>query len=137
MKQNNRSMISGRLQKKIEENKITQKELCDFIGMTTHGLRKALLNDDFKISTLQKISEFFKVPISYWFREEGDNIFLHNQGNIMTGNSVKGASNVSLSLQDKCEDLERENERLVSDIEMLRELLKAKEELIVELRKKS
>jgi hypothetical protein len=53
----------------------------------------------------------------------------------MTGNSVKGASNVSLSLQDKCEDLERENERLVSDIEMLRELLKAKEELIVELRR--
>ena len=51
------------------QKKVTQQELADGINITRSGLQKMLQSADMKVSTLQAIADFFKVPITYFFEE--------------------------------------------------------------------
>jgi len=106
--------------------KITQKEISDYVGMSQTAFSQALIRGDFKISLLEKIAEFLKVPVSYFFEEGTD-------AKKITGdkNNVNIGSNNSIT--NTVQDLElckKENEQLKN------ELLTAKDEIIKLLRKK-
>jgi len=60
--------VSKKIKKMLLDNNISQEYLAVNIGMTKNGLNNNLSSDDFKLSTLQKIADFFKVPISYFLR---------------------------------------------------------------------
>lgn len=127
-------LINSRLKKLIKTKKLTYKEVAESIGYSQNGFSIAMKTGDWKVSTLFKLSDYFKLPIDYWFSESEDNFFLHNEGNLLAGNSVSDDSNISLNLQSKCEDLKKENERLKKDIEMLREVIAAKDQTIETLK---
>ncbi len=44
--------------------------LCRYVGMTDAGLRRAFERDSCKINVLQKMAEFFNVPVSYFLPED-------------------------------------------------------------------
>lgn len=56
--------------KKIEqirmERKVSQREICDYIGMTRAGYQNMINLNDMKLSTLIKIAEFYNIPVE-WF----------------------------------------------------------------------
>jgi len=113
--------VSKKIKKMLLDNNISQEYLAVNIGMTKNGLNNNLSSDDFKLSTLQKIADFFKVPISYFFEGEvgpGANQF-RECGKMV----VNGQNNGNMILN------EREEEFRVQ-IEHLEALLKAKEETI-------
>jgi len=62
-------LISKKITELRKLKKITEKELSEGIGMSLTGFRQALANDDFKISTLQKIAQCLKVDISVFLKE--------------------------------------------------------------------
>jgi transcriptional regulator with XRE-family HTH domain len=57
----------------LKKNHKTQAEVCDFIGMTPQNLGKIWKNNDIKMSDLIQISNFFSVPIEYFFSEGLEN----------------------------------------------------------------
>lgn len=63
-------MFSEKIISLQKKHKLTQEELADMIGMTRGGLQGALKNDEFKASTLLRIAQVFKVPVSYFYGEE-------------------------------------------------------------------
>lgn len=128
------TLINSKLKELINTKRLTYKEVAEGIGYSQNGFSIAIRTGDWKVSTLLKLSDYFEVPISYWFAENSDNFFLNNQGNFFAGNGVKANSNISLNLQNMCEDLKKENERLKKDIEMLREVIAAKDQTIETLK---
>ncbi len=44
-------------------------ELCEYVGMTDPGMRKVFDRDSCNISALQKMAEYFHVPVSYFLPE--------------------------------------------------------------------
>jgi len=79
--------INQVIDKLIQENKVTKKSVASFMDMSTKGLDNLLKNDDLKVSQLAKLSDFFKVPISFFFREVGYNY--DNDQNIANEDPVK------------------------------------------------
>jgi len=53
-----------------KRNRITQKELATFIGMSKTNLNNFLTEkQELKVVTLEKIAAYFKVPVGYFFDE--------------------------------------------------------------------
>lgn len=129
-------MISNKLKHLLEENKISQKDFCEFIKMTPQGFRNALELDDFRISALQKFSEYFHVPMTYWFSDQEGNFFLNNEGNLVNGSSFKGNLTVNKGAQEETARIQAENEQLRKELEMMKQLLAAKDETIAALKSK-
>lgn len=63
-------MISDKIKTLQKQNKISQGELAELIGMTKNGFQVALKKNEFKASTLKKIADALKVPIGYFFEED-------------------------------------------------------------------
>ena len=57
------------LRKILEEKGITQKKLCDTVGITPNGLQHIFNKNDLKVSTLVQIASFLQVPIQVFFDE--------------------------------------------------------------------
>lgn len=129
-------LISNKIKNLIEQSRIQQKELAERIGMTPNGLRNALELDDFRVSTLEKFSEIFKVPITYWFQDQEGNFFLNNEGNLVNGSSFKGNLTVNKGAQEETARIQAENEQLRKELEMMKQLLAAKDETIAALKGK-
>ncbi|MPM94512.1 hypothetical protein SDC9_141658 [bioreactor metagenome] len=129
-------LISNKIRNLIEQSRIQQKELAERIGMTPNGLRNALELDDFRVSTLEKFSEIFKVPITYWFQDQEGNFFLNNEGNLVNGSSFKGNLTVNKGAQEETARIQAENEQLRKELEMMKQLLAAKDETIAALKGK-
>jgi transcriptional regulator with XRE-family HTH domain len=124
-------MIQSKLNKLLQIKNILQKELCENVGITPNGLRHALNQNDFKISTLQKISDYLSVPITYWFESDGNNnFFLENTGNIFSNNTVKEKSVHYGNNNVQIENLLKENERLKQKCSYLEQQLHDKNEII-------
>lgn len=53
---------------KLLQNKtnFTQKDIADYLGITVNGFQKMLKANEFKVSILLKIAEFFNVSIDYF-----------------------------------------------------------------------
>lgn len=121
-------MITNKINELRVKRKNTEKEIAESIGMSVTGYRQALEKNDFKLSTLYKISEFLQVPITYWFEpEEKNNVYLDNQGSIINQSDVRG--NVSVGSQS-IQDMQHKIELLTQEIDGLKEQLATKNELI-------
>jgi len=72
-------MISEKIKLILYEKNISIKEFAEIIDMSEAGLHRAFKNDDFKISTLQKIAEKLNIEVGYFFGKseiEEENISL-------------------------------------------------------------
>ena len=63
-------MISNKIKILAKQKKLSLKEISEKIGMSDTGFLQALKRDDFKTSTLEKLSKYFHVPLLYWFKEQ-------------------------------------------------------------------
>jgi len=70
-------MISNKLSTLLKEKKITILELSEKISMSYNGLRKAMKNDDFKVSVLQEIADVLDVNILDFFSENIDGQYFY------------------------------------------------------------
>lgn len=112
--------IASRIEQLIADNKLTKKNFCEKVSISVQGLDNILKGADLGSSKLERIADFFKLPIDYFFEREisipkdGNNIGTLN-GN---GNKVQqGHVNVMQDSQEK-------------EIEYLRTLLEEKERTI-------
>ncbi len=64
-------MNVSELEKLRKEKNINQIDFCKKIGISTVAYLNAIKRQDFKVSTLEKISKVLGVPVSYFF-EDGD-----------------------------------------------------------------
>ncbi len=62
--------IGLRIKELAYKNKITIKLLAEKVGISEFGLHRAIKNNDFKVSTLQRIADVLNVPISNFFNTE-------------------------------------------------------------------
>lgn len=109
----------------LKRQKKTQKDLCNSIGISDTGLRKIFARDSCKISLLKKISNFFGVPLSYFFEEDT------TSGNAVASGDFSAASiNGNASAGNIGEAVLRER------IKSLEQLLDEKERLIKVLMEK-
>jgi len=114
----------------LKQKKISQIEISSKIGMTQAGFSNALLKEDFKISTLEKIASALQVPIGYFFDENSNGV----NGNSIVGNNNKQGIIISQNNEieklqselDSCKELNEELRQRIIDKEELIELLKNK-----------
>lgn len=100
----------------ISSNRLTKKSFCKDIAMSVQGLDNVLKGADIGSSKLERIADYFKVPIDYFFDrniEIADNHIGHQVNG--TGNKVSG--DISLS---ECQ----------KEIKHLQELIVEKEKYI-------
>ena len=62
-------LYANRIRDLISDNKLTIKGFATKIGMSEPGLHNNLSSSDMKVSTLQKIADYFDVPITYFFED--------------------------------------------------------------------
>jgi len=67
----------NRIRKLIDDKKLTIRDFAEKIGVSEPGIHNMFRSHDMKVSTLQKIADFFEVPITYFFDEE--NVDARNQ----------------------------------------------------------
>ena len=83
--------IGERINKLLEERKITKVNLYTSIGISGPGLDKMIAGANVRVGSLEKIADFFNVPIDYFFDRELDNAHInigHHVNGI--GNNVSG-----------------------------------------------
>jgi len=113
--------VSKKIRELLKTKEISIEDLANKVEMTRNGLSNNLSSDDFKLSTLQKIADFFKVPISYFFEGEvGPGVKQFAEGGKTIINNGQNNGNMILN----------EREEFRAQIEHLEALLKAKEETI-------
>ena len=54
----------------MAENSISVARLCEEIGMTSNGYSKMWKNRSIKVETIQKIADFFELPLSNFIPSE-------------------------------------------------------------------
>ncbi len=114
----------------LDANGLKQKELLDFIGKNHNGSMKQLLRGDVKASNLEKFSEFFGVPIDYFFDKSSPNsgVVVGGVGNKVhhfSVNSDKVARERLEALVTEKESMIAEKEKRIKVLEEMVGLLKA------------
>ncbi|PWK27215.1 Cro/C1-type helix-turn-helix DNA-binding protein [Arcicella aurantiaca] len=62
--------FSNKLKYRLKEIGMTQGELCEKIGMTANGLRKAIEHNSLQVSTVEAISKALETNIGYFIEIE-------------------------------------------------------------------
>ena len=94
---------------------MTKKSFCEKVSISVQGLDNILKGADLGSSKLERIADFFKLPIDYFFDRD---INVDNSiGHHVNGNGNKVVGDISLS---ECKN----------ELEKLRLLIKEKEERI-------
>ena len=107
--------IPSKIEQLIIDNKLTKKSFCEKVSISVQGLDNILKGADLGSSKLERIADFFKLPIDYFFDRD---INVDNSiGHHVNGNGNKVVGDISLS------EYRRE-------IEHLKQLLKEKERTI-------
>lgn len=72
----------------LQKNSITHKKFCIDIGISDAGMRKIYTRNSMELFLLQKISDYFKVPISYFTDEAAgsNNITVGHDANNINSN---------------------------------------------------
>lgn len=115
--------IAHKLEILIKENGITKVELASSIGLTSQTIANILNGADAKVSSIQKIAAFFKIPAGYLVDDNSpitQNV--NGKSNVLVGRDNNGQISVS-ECQDRLEDA-------MLEIQHLKERLKDKEEMI-------
>jgi transcriptional regulator with XRE-family HTH domain len=63
-------MNTNRLEELIAKSKVSKQAICKQCGFTRPTLDNALAGGDIRISILKSLSDFFEVPVGYFFDEE-------------------------------------------------------------------
>ena len=105
--------IPSKIEQLIIDNKLTKKSFCEKVSISVQGLDNILKGADLGSSKLERIADFFKLPIDYFFDRDinVDNSIGHH------GNGNKVSGDITLS---ECKN----------ELEKLRLLIKEKEERI-------
>jgi transcriptional regulator with XRE-family HTH domain len=90
-------MNTKRLEQLISESKLSKQAICDGCGFSRPTLDNALAGGDIRISILQSLSTFFKVPIGYFFDEDLNRA--EKQGFSMTESQQRTIENLSESIK--------------------------------------
>lgn len=134
-------MIEYQIEKKIKklakDRSMPMKEVAQSVGMTENGLAYAFKHHSFKVRDLIKASEFFEVPISYFFTDASS----LNNYNQVEGNSnltVQGKKNngSNQSGAGKKSDAEHELALLRQRVVALEKEVQLKDEIIELLKNK-
>ena len=65
----------NRIRKLIDDKNLTVRDFAEKIGVSEPGIHNMFRTNDMKVSTLQKIADYFDVPITFFF----DDIDAKNQ----------------------------------------------------------
>jgi len=71
---------TNKLKIALKREKITQKELSEKLGLSERGLGQMIINNSFKVSTLEEISSIIGVSMTYWWDDE-DELSVLNEPN--------------------------------------------------------
>ena len=107
----------------LEERKVTQKDLLEYLGKKTNGSLSQLFRGDLKASNVEKIADFFNLPIDYFFdrQPEGDGLNINGNKNHVHNFSI----NKSLITENRnLEKLLEEKDKRITTLEEMVELLK-------------
>ena len=111
-----------RLEDKIKQlcriNNVTQKQLYSAIGVTDAGMRKMYARNSCEVTLLEKVANFFQVPVSVFFNDSNDGIMATNNSLAINGNGNSANNNTGafLSLLTKKDE---QIDRLLTIIETL------------------
>ncbi len=108
-------MDFNKLEQLKKLKKISYEELSIQIGMSKNGLNKAVNNKEVKVSTLEKLANYFGVPISYFFDSKAE---IQNSNSISCHNCEQ--------LQKLVDSQGRHIERLEVELEQYRKHEKRK-----------
>lgn len=62
----------NKIRKLIDDKNLTIKGFAEEIGLSEPGIHNIFRSQDMKVSTLQKVADFFEVPITYFFDDDMD-----------------------------------------------------------------
>ena len=79
----------SRIQTLIESKSISKKEFCKIIGITVQTLDNTMKGAEIGSRKLERIADYFKVPIDYFYNREID---INNPDNSI-GHHVNGNGN--------------------------------------------
>ena len=83
--------IGERIKKLLKEKKITKVNLYTSAGISGPGLDKMIAGANVRVGNLEKIANFFNVPMDYFFDREIDNTSINIGHHVYgTGNNVSG-----------------------------------------------
>jgi transcriptional regulator with XRE-family HTH domain len=57
----------NRIKSLIDENNLTIKGFAEKVEVSEQGIHSMFRSQDMKVSTLQRIADYFEVPITYFF----------------------------------------------------------------------
>ncbi len=108
----------------IESSGIRKKELLDFMGMNYNGSVDAVIKGDIRVSKLEKIADFFGVPVDVFFdRDQSNNGVLVGGVHNKVHHFSIGASETELKAM---EALLKEKDKRIETLEEMIEILKNK-----------
>lgn len=123
-------MISDKIKALQKQNKVSQNDLANFIGITKNGLQIALKKNEFKVSTLKKIADVFKVSIGYFFEEETSSDVKIEEKEYRNFTALSTLNEPNLSFSYKLVSLEEKNKMLVEMLKEKEKMIEEKERLI-------
>ncbi|MBN2664560.1 MAG: helix-turn-helix transcriptional regulator [Bacteroidales bacterium] len=121
------SLIINKIENLRKSKLLNQTEIAKKIGMSLNGYNKAVVNGDFKLSTLTKIANVLGVPVSYFFEESG------KSDGILNGNQINGSNN---NVSIKINQYQNEIDKLKQEVNYLKEIINQKDEIINLLKNK-
>lgn len=107
------STIEKKVNVLLAENKVSAVKLCENIGMTANGYSKMWKNRSLKVETIQKIANFFEVPLPHFFPS--------------LNRAVEGSYNFEDEASEVNEFREKYIQALESENKLLKKLLEKKD----------
>ena len=80
----------NRIRKLIDAKNLTIRGVAEKIGISEAGIHNMFRSHDMKISTLQKIADYFEVPITYFFDDDDDIDARNNKAVDLVFDALKG-----------------------------------------------
>lgn len=103
----------------LSESGISKKQLLDYIGKNWNGSLKNVINGDIRVSKLEKIADFFGVPVDTFFDREPGTCGVHIRGAQNNVHHFSVHSNTQ-ALQQLIEEKDKRIHVLEEMIEMLK-----------------
>ncbi|MDR1554199.1 MAG: helix-turn-helix transcriptional regulator [Prevotellaceae bacterium] len=112
-----------KINKLIFERKVKKKDFYTYLGISKQTLEDYLNEKtSMTVSTLKKVAEYFNVPVSYFFDDENKSQNNTGVGHIVSGFGSSAQGDITLS-------------QFQQEVDMLKERIKDKEEIIILLKK--
>jgi len=80
----------NKIRRLIDDNNLTIKRFAKKIGVSEPGIHNMFRSHDMKVSTLQKIADYFEVPVTYFFDDDDSIDAIKNQTVDLVFDALKG-----------------------------------------------